>query len=546
MKFLILFLLLSFSAFSQEDTADYNLTNFNQEKIETIDVVKKNLIQTKSLLTAKVAEAAKEKDPKRKLILESEIKSITKRFDKLILNLISAVTNIKMDEIQALTPAKRDYIQEVQDLLGPAFDTIQRISEKPRKIEAVRRELQIYNQKLAITQSALDNIAIVETSKDFAALLPEIKEFLDDASYNVFDLNQEFQLKADRLTRELAALTKDDKSLFQAFTDLFKQFLSERGKHLVVALTIFILIVWTLSVLKNKIVLKHIQKSKVDWLYKPISALYGLLTFVAALTLSVLSLYLMGDWVLFTLIILFLSAVLWGSKNYLHKYLAQGRLILNLGTIKEGELVIFRGIPWKVKNINFVSIFENDYLDSSLIRIEIAQLFHLHSRTILPNEQWFPSKTLDWVELSDGTYGQIKMQTVEQVVIELKNAERKYLTTESYLSLKPVNLSNGFSLDLLWGLDYEERAKLLNEILPKFNSRLGDKLKAKNITATTFKVDFHSAGASSLNLYLEARFSGDMASRKLDLLRELNRLMLEISIEENLNLPFNQLVVHKA
>jgi hypothetical protein len=384
----------------------------------------------------------------------------------------------------------------------------------------------------------------VESSKDFKALLPEIKEFLDDASYNVFDLNQEFQLKVDRLNRDLAALTRDDKSLFQAFTDLFKQFISQRGKHLGIALLIFILIGWTLSALRNKFILKALQKRTVDWFYKPITALYGLLTFIIALSLSVLSLYLMGDWVLFTLIIIFISALLWGSKNYLHKYLSQGRLILNLGTIKEGELVIYSGIPWRVKNINFVTIFENDFLDSSIIRVEIAQIFHMHSRKILPNEEWFPSKTNDWVQLSDGTYGQVKLQTVEHVVIELKNTEKKYLTTQNYLSLAPVNLTNGFTLDLIWGLDYEDRGKLLTLILPKIKSSLTSKFKEYSTPVSNFTLEFHSAGASSLNLYLEIQFSGEYANNKRELLREMNKLMLEISIEENLNLPFNQLVVH--
>src|SRR4051794_9383595 len=102
MKYILFFLIIfstSFSALSQEETENYNLANFNQEKIESIDVVKKNLIQTKALLNSKIAESTIEKDPKRKLMIEGEVKSITKRFDKLILNLISAVTNIKMDEI---------------------------------------------------------------------------------------------------------------------------------------------------------------------------------------------------------------------------------------------------------------------------------------------------------------------------------------------------------------------------------------------------------------------------------------------------------------
>lgn len=551
MKFHLLLILLCvhFSLFAQtssESEQDFNLTNFNQEKIQSIELLKTNLIQTKQNLIAKEYELNSEKDPRKKLQLESELKNVSKRYDKLKLNLISAITNIKMEEVQAPTSMKRDYLQEIQDLLGPAFDTVQRISEKPRKIEALRKELQIYNQRLALTKSALKSIEIVEGSKDFQALLPDIKDFLDDASYNVQDLNQELKLKIERLNRELSELTKDDKSLIQAFTDLFKQFLSERGKHLAISGLIFIAIVWLMSSLKNRVVLKLAQKGTVEWFYKPFSALYGFFTFLIALTVSILSLYLMGDWVLFTLIILFISAVLWGSKSYLHKYLAQGRLILNLGTIKEGELVIFRDIPWKVKNINFVTIFENEYLDSSNVRVEISQIFHMHSRKILSNEQWFPTKTNDWVLLSDGTYGQIKMQTIEQIIVEIKGHERKYLTTSDYLSLRPVNLSHGFTLDVTWNLDYQDMDVLLADILPRFRLMLSQKLTEHGLNPKKHSLVFHSAGSHSLNLLLEASFSGDHAGRRIEIQCGLNQIMLEISIEMKLSIPFNQIVVHQA
>lgn len=549
-SFLLLILFcVQFNLFAQttpESEQDFNLTNFNQEKVQSIELLKKNLIQTKQNLIAKQYEIISEKDSRRKLQLESEVKNISKRYDKLKLNLISAITNIKMDEVQAPASMKRDYLQEIQELLGPAFDTVQRISEKPRKIEALRKELQIYNQKLALTQSALKSIEIVEGSKDFQALLPDIQDFLDDAAYNVEDLNQELKLKVERLNRELAELTKDDKSLIEAFTDLFKQFLSERGKHLAISILIFAAIVWLMSSLKNRVVLNLAKRGTVEWFYKPFSALYGFITFLTALTVSILSLYLMGDWVLFTLIILFISAVLWGSKSYLHKYLAQGRLILNLGTIKEGELVIFRDIPWKVKNINFVTIFENDYLDSSNVRVEISQVFHMHSRKILANEQWFPTKTNDWVLLSDGTYGQIKMQTIEQIIVEIKGHERKYLTTSDYLSLRPINLSHGFTLDVTWNLDYQDMGVLLDQILPRFKTMLSQKLNDHGLNPEKHSLVFHSAGSHSLNLYLEASFSGNQAGRRVELLCELNQIMLEITVEMKLNIPFNQIVVHQA
>jgi hypothetical protein len=544
-KYLLILSLLFVAVVKAQTDVDSKITNFNEEKIESIEIIKNNLGQAKNRLSAAETLLKNEKDPKQKIIYESEVKRLRERYSKLKLNLISVVTDIKMDEIQKdEINKKRDYIQEAQELLGPAFDTIQRISERPRKIERLRKELQIYQDKLAITQSALKNIEVVKSSSDFKALLPDLEEFLSDATYNVNDLVQEFQIKIDRINRELLELTKDDQTIVGAATELTKQFFSTKGKHLAVSFALFILIVWLLTVLKNKVVLKVLQKGTVDWFFKPISALYGVLTFLFALSISIFSLYIMGDWVLVTIIVLLLSAILWGSKTYIHKYLAEGRLILNLGTIKEGELVIFRGIPWRVKTINFVTIFENEYLDSSTIRVEISQIFHMHSRKILSNEQWFPTRTNDWVMLSDGTFGQVKLQTVEQVIIELKNAERKYLTTVDYLNLRPVNLSHGFSINIIWGIDYCHQEKMLNEIIPHYNKRLIELLKSSKFIPLELIVDFYSAGASSLNMFVEARFDGSMASNRLLIERFIQAQLLKISTENNFIIPFNQVMIN--
>jgi hypothetical protein len=540
----IFIILFSSQIFAQQET-ETKLTNFNQEKIESIELIKKNLIQAKNKLSFKITLLEAEKEPKQKIIIEAEVKKLEERYNKLKLNLISVITNIKMEEIQKdESNKKRDYLQEAQELLGPAFDTIQRISERPRKIEALRKELQTYQEKLAVTKLALRNIDVVKTSPDFKTLMPDIEEFLSDATYNVNDLSQEFTLKIDRINRELSELTKDDQTLFGAASELSKEFFSAKGKHLGISFALFLFSLWSLTVLKNIVVLKFLQKSTVEWIFKPVHALYGILAFIFSLTLSILSLYIMGDWVLVTIIILMMSAILWGSKSYIHKYLAEGRLILNLGTIKEGELVIFRGIPWKVKSINFVTIFENDYLDSSIIRVEIAQIFHMHSRKILINEQWFPTRTGDWVSLSDGTYGEVKCQTVEQVIIEINQSERKYYTTQDYLNLRPTNLSHGFTLQQLWNFDYEIQSQLLEHYLPILENDFAQELADLKIKFKNFKLEFHSAGAHSLNVLAQVSFEGSEASNKLYLERSINKIMLTLSLRYKLTIPFEQLVVH--
>lgn len=545
MKFpALFFLLLSLSLFAQVDP-DEKISDFNQEKLETIDTIKKNMAETKSLLTNKEAIMSAEKDEKKKIIIESELKRLRDRYSKIKLNLISVITDIKIDDIKKPeVEHKRDLIQEAQELVGPAIDTIQRISAKPRKIEALRKEIANYQNKITLTDLALKNIETVTTSPDFKTLLPDLIEYIDEAKFNVNDLRQEFTIKIDHLNRDLAELTKDDKSVLDAATKLIREFLTTKGKNLFIAFCVFIFTFWFLKKLREKVILKIIAKKPDEWFYKPINALYGLISFTFALAFSILSLYLVGDWVLVTISVLLISTTLWASKDYIHKYLAQGRLILNLGTIKEGELVIYNSLPWRVRNISFVTTFENDFLDSKQIKIEIAEIFKMHSRKILDNEQWFPTRSGDWVLLSDGTYGQVKSQTAEQVVIELGNSQRRYYPVVQYLNLTPTNLSHGFFIDFTWGLDYNDQAKLLTTILPRIQKQFKEELSNYQFQCTASELEFHSAGSSSLNLFICVSFRGELAGQRLKIMRDLQTMMLKICTIENLNIPYNQLMVH--
>lgn len=535
------------SSFAVEasETSEDKISDFNQDKLATIDAIKQNMAETKALLMSKEARLGEEKDEKKKLILESELKRLKDRYSKIKLNLISVITDIKIDDIKKEeVEHKRDLMQEAQDLLGPAFDTIHRISAKPRKIEALRKEIATYQEKIALTDLALKNIERVTTSPDFKALLPDLEEYIDEAKYNVGDVRQEFIIKAEHLNRDLTDLTKDDKSVFDAVTSLMKEFLSTKGKNLIIAILSFFFTFWFLKKLREKVILRLIANKPDEWFFKPINALYGFISVVIATGFSILSLYLVGDWVLVTISVLLISATLWASKDYIHKYLAQGRLILNLGTIKEGELVIYNSLPWRVKNISFVTTFENDFLDSTQIKIEISEIFKMHSRKILPNEQWFPTRSGDWVVLSDGTYGQIKIQTAEQVVIEQANSQRRYYPVIQYLGLTPINLSHGFFVDFNWGLDYQDQEKLLTTILPRMKQQFLDAMKNYQFPTEENILDFHSAGASSLNLYIFSRFKGDFAANRLQIQRDLQAIMLTICNKEKLNIPYNQLTVH--
>lgn len=537
---ILLFLIIP-SAYAQDD----KLADFNQDKLETIDLIKKSLAETKSLLQAKEKQAKLEKDEKQRIILETDAKRLRDRYGKIKLNLVSVITDIKIDEIKKTEEVKkRDLLQEAQELLGPALDTIQRISAKPRKIEALKKELATYQEKIALTDVALKNIERVTNSSDFKALVPDLESYIEEAKFNVNDLRQELTLKVEHINRDLNDLTKDDKSMLDATTSLVKDFFSTKGKNLTISTIVFFLMLWSISRLRNNFLLPIIENNPDKYIFKTLNSLYGLISITSATVLSIFTLYLLGDWVLVTFLVLFIAGTLWAFKDYIRKLTAEGKLILNLGAVKEGDLVIYQSLPWRVKNISFITTFENIFLDTPVIKISIAEILQMHSRKIHPNEPWFPSKTGDWVMLSDGTYGEIKLQTIEQVIVEIGSSQRKYYSVAQYLNLSPTNLSYGFTVDFTWGLDYLDQTIFLSSVTPNINAKMKKLLKEYAYPPIDFSVDFHSAGASALNLNIIGRFSGEFAGKRIQILKDLQSMLLQICTEDRLNIPFNQMVVH--
>ena len=101
-------------------------------------------------------------------------------------------------------------------------------------------------------------------------------------------------------------------------------------------------------------------------------------------------------------------------------------------------------------------------------------------------------------------------------------------------------------IDFLWGLDYKIQDSLTSEILPAIKNSFTNYLKNYQHSPVNFTIDFHSAGASSLNLIILVHFKGEHAANKLLLQRDMQKFMLMISNELKLTIPFNQIVVHQA
>ena len=551
----LLVLIFSVSIMAQESTPvnsdsgemiEEEQESFDSERINTIQLIKENLTILKTELNKKKKIYKETKDRAQKLLQEPDLNNLKKRYNKAKLNLISVITNIKIDhDDKNKDDKKRDLIQEAQQLIGPALDSIQRISAKPRKIEKIRNRVAYHEEQIVLLNQALKNLSMVKDSADFKLILPDIAPYINDSMDEITEKKQEHQLKINLLNSRLNDMTKDKKKVWDVVKEGVHEFLTTRGKNLALSLLVFFISFWPLLKFREK-VSRLLAIHPNEWYVKPINAFYGVISFVVSFGLCLFTLSSLGDWVLVTLTIIGITGLLWASKDYLPKYLTEFKLILNFGTIKEGELVVYEGLPWKVKTIGFQTIFENEFLDSKQIRIQIAEIVRMHSRKILPNEQWFPSRTGDWVLLNDGVYGQVVSQTLEQVVLELVGTSRKYYRTQDYLALYPTNMSHGFVIEQMWSTDYREQKELFSKMIPKLEIGLKKKLEQSQWQPTDLQIQFAEAAANSLNLLVSVKYQGTFACDRQRIIREINSSLLQLSSEEHWTIPFNQIVVHQV
>jgi hypothetical protein len=269
---------------------------------------------------------------------------------------------------------------------------------------------------------------------------------------------------------------------------------------------------------------------------------------VAGIFTALLVLYAASDWVLLGLALLFLAGLAWASKQALPLFFEQAKLMLNLGSVREGERLSLHGVPWEVRRINVYTDLVNPALTGGKLRLPIRDLIPLVSRPFDAKEAWFPTNEGDWVVLADETYGRVIQQTPDWVqVIQLGGARKTYATTD-FLAQVPQNLSSNFRVSAVFGIDYRHQAIATGEVPACFQQRL-----EKGLTALVdpgeilnVAVELREAGSSSLDYAILADFAGSAAPKFQKLDRLIACICVDVCNEKGWGIPFTQITLHQA
>jgi len=518
-------------------------------EIGTLDTLK-GIIESSEVLKKTLAEKKKEykkADEESKKILGEEI------------NQINALLEIRQKEFESIatgsdisssfiSPEKKFSLQEeIQDIIKPAIEELKRVTKRPREIEKLRRDISIYEKQLPIVQKAIIKIGeLIEEAKD-----SKLKEHLKE-------IKAKWQHKESEITREISKLKYQLEQKLETKTSILKTlqigldgFFKTRGLHLFFAFMgffaiylLFRFIYW--SIYK----VKRIRTVEVhSFYYRLFQVAYHVFAFIISIMAFLFVLYSMSDWVLLIIAVIIIIGIMWTARHGFAVFWEQAKLLLNISTVREGERLIFHGIPWQIASLNLQTTLINPELKGGLNRLPLTSLIGLQSRPFHSKELWFPSRESDYVVLDDGTFGKVLMQTPEMVTIEVRGGALKTYPCSSFLEQNPLNLSiNSFTVYVTFGLDYAHQAIITGEVPKIFESLINQELKKENYAEhfLRVKVQFKEAATSSLDVLVLADFSGKAASEYYAIGRAIQRILVDACNQYDWIIPFTQVTVHSA
>ncbi|MCA1786321.1 MAG: hypothetical protein LC657_10115, partial [Desulfobacteraceae bacterium] len=437
-----------------------------------------------------------------------------------------------------------DWKDELVSLVKPGITELKRLTQKARQKTDLKDELSLYQQLKPVVRLANENLLDLISRTDDKIVKQNLEKLVPEWQ----GLENQILNKLVITQMQLAELESEEQSLIETSQAAIKNFFKTRGLFLFIALISCIGIVLLIRFAYLSVV-KYVPGYMSQ--YRPfhlraLDLLFRVITLLAALFVVILVFYVFEDWVLLSLAIIFLMGLGWAAKHTLPRFWHQSRLILNIGAVREGERVVYQGVPWLVKRINMFSQLENPDLGQTL-RVPIETLMDLTSRPFRRHEPWFPCRKNDWVILSDGTRGGVTSLSHEMVELVMRGGAKKVYQTNDFLGLSPLNLSVNFRLKIGFGISYNLQAAATNEILDILDAYIRKQLAKEDYenSLLNLRVEFAAAGSSSLDLVVIADFEGKMAPLYNRISRAIQRWCTDACTENNWEIPFPQLTVHK-
>ena len=539
---LLLFIgfLLNFTGVAHADEGQPEFTP--QQRLENIlQAIKLN----KQVLDDKQQELKKAASKNDKEILQNAIANLMKQQQKLEKSFITLATGgLDFTPVSNNTKSKLDWQADLMEIVKPVFSALKEATKKPREIDALKRAIERYQERIDKNQQAIDYIQMLEKQINNKSLLKRLQELKKQRINDKKNAKRLQEVAQFELNEKLSQKT----SILDNTNEKLKHFALGKGLTLLYAVLTFSVILLIGNLLPK--ILPH-KKNRETPFSTRLARIIFKTTITTIATLSMLVVfYLRNDWLFMGLAIIFLFALALSLKNTLPQYMNDIKMLLNISTVREGERVIYQGIPWKVEKLNIYSTLVNPELSGGKVKMSLKQLANLHSRPFDPQDPWFPCHQGDYVVLDggQGQFGQVTFASPEFVQLTAWGGSIISYPTADFIQMNPRNLSRKeFSITCVFGLDYALQNKATTEVIDIFLQSLRPQIEAKPYGQflTRLEVEFQLANSSSLDYAIIARFDGKAARYYKKMIRDLQKFAVNTCNEQNWSIPYQQIVVHQ-
>lgn len=535
--------------YSQEGNQDSIRVSKILEKVSTIQ----NILTTIPALKTEIKQKREEQLNKKlteeeKQKIASEADQLDHQLENLEKDLEVIASGIDQEAFfdQPSDP-EVDINTELKEIFFPIIDDLKKATNRPREIERLRNDLANNELQLQQIEDALIKLKeLNEYTKN-----SKVKKHLGEELKFWEKQNEELTTKSDAIRLHLEEKVSQSRSFLEVMKSFLRTFFQSHGKNLFFAFLALFGTFFVLRLIHRKFREKvRAQKSK-NWQFvlRLTDLFYYIFTILASFTFFMMVLYSASDWLLLGISIVLLFGLLWVGKNAMPLFIEQGKLLLDLGPVREGERVIYKKIPWKVDSLNMYSYLSNPELEIEQIILPIKDLVGLRSRPFSEEEPWFPSSKGDWVTLDDGFFGQVVHQSPDTVELIVERGSIKSYSISDYLNNNPQNLSrNCFSIAEMIGIHYKYRDNVSEVICPKLEKFLLEKLNEEPYGKFVHqvRVELEKLNESSLDIEFFVKFDGEAASEFVELPGRIQQIALKGLNEMNIEIPYPHLTIDRV
>ena len=540
--FVLLLLFLATAVWAQSTSTVEKNTSTTADRInELSELIKQKTEQRESLRAIINANGENADDIDRQKLkeLSEDIESLKESF---LFALLGNQTN--MQALEDVEETETTWQEDVVEVLEPLADTLKAVTRRPREIADLRDKIAQADQKSNAIQSAINAANQIEQKSLSTDAVTTLENYLGSWAQDLEQVTQ------DRLLAEsqLESLEANNNSGWAGVWESTKQFFLGRGLTLVLAIAVAV-IAWLIMryiwwIYSTKIASKETRRQST--LYRFAAYSYYLFTGLIVIIAVLFTLWIREDLLLLALTFVALASLALGFRQYLPNYLTEARLLLNLGAVREGERVVYNGLPWQVMSLNIQSVLRNPAIDG-VIRVPLDTLAGLSSRPV-KNNLWFPTRKGDYIFLPDGMFGRVRHQTPDIVELSVKGGVTMSYPTSEFFSLKVLNLTGDktFAVSTTFGFDYSLQPICMTTVPEELRKAVHEALIAGGYEEHVKgeMVELSSAGESSLDYLVYITMSSEVASSYYAIQRLLVQTCVDVANKNNWSIPFPQLAVH--